>query len=460
MTLDARGFGKPRPCRSCGATVTVAWGRDPHSRKTVPVAMTQAPRKPATAVPAPAAPGAPSQVQDTVKAFCSSGHSKRVPAAQRSNPPRCLCGKLMRIEEVPSAPAGKIQKFERAKPSAPLLPLHLRAPLKTRVKKGVQFFDCVCGERVLIRAGSEGRPIQCAGCDRFHLLDIEGEAPPPTATPVTGAAPRGAAPPPPPPPPRPLGLGEFLCQCGEIQPPRTSRTGREFTCKKCGRKGHVEADKDPETGLPKMRPIFTSGPTPAAAPPPAPGKPAAPAIAPPPQTVAPSWTCPCGASIEVHVVMAKSDAACPTCGRKIKLEKWRQPVTGRTVFKPVFGDPALAPPAAAVTAPKPAEDLVSFEMLEPMEASLSDTAMFETAAGSDGGDAPPAVDADAQVVPCECGAEILLSVTDIGHTIQCPACADMMIVEGNRDARSGNTMISLRIVGALDDPDWKLEEFQ
>ena len=82
--------------------------------------------------------------------------------------------------------------------------------------------------------------------------------------------------------------------------------------------------------------------------------------------------------------------------------------------------------------------------------------VFETAAV----DAPPTVDADAQVVPCECGAEILLSATDVGHTIQCPACADTMVVEGNKDPRTGAMKMSLRIVGALDDPDWKLDEFQ
>jgi hypothetical protein len=142
-----------------------------------------------------------------------------------------------------------------------------------------------------------------------------------------------------------------------------------------------------------------------------------------------------------------------------------------TMIKPVFGEPepwspkpgpmSTSKPAAPKPKPKPAEELVSFEELEPMEASFAEAAVFETAAGSDDGvDAPPSVDADAQIAPCECGAEILLSVTDVGHTIQCPACADTMIVEGSTDARTGATVISLRVVGALDDPDWKLEEFQ
>jgi hypothetical protein len=114
-----------------------------------------------------------------------------------------------------------------------------------------------------------------------------------------------------------------------------------------------------------------------------------------------------------------------------------------------------APAASAPPVPIAAEEPVSFQELEPMEASFADPVP-----GPDGSEAPPAVDADAQVVPCGCGAEILLAASDVGHTIQCPACADTMIVEGNRDPRTGATTITLRRVGALDDPDWKLEEFQ
>src|SRR6185369_10528438 len=96
---------------------------------------------------------------------------------------------------------------------------------------------------------------------------VKGRPAPP---PVPLVKPKATAPPPPPSPSRALNLGEFLCECGEIQPPRTSRTGREFVCKTCGRKGRVETDKDPETGLPVMRPVFTSGPMAAPAPVPAP----------------------------------------------------------------------------------------------------------------------------------------------------------------------------------------------
>jgi hypothetical protein len=459
FSLDARGFGKPRPCGRCGATVTVAWGRDAGTRKTVPVAMTQ--KKAATRTPAgPPAPsggaGVLPPVQDTVKAFCACGYSKREPASKRNSPPRCpQCGRMMRFEDVPlDRPKGKIQKFERAKPSAPLLPLHLRAPLRVRIKKGAQFFDCVCGERVLIRAGAEGRPIQCLACDRFHLVDIEAAAPPPGRAAEPGAKPRGA----PPAPSRPLLLGEFLCRCGEIQPPRTSRTGKTFECRKCGRKGAVEIEKAAD-GAVTMKPTFTYEPPPGAA--------AGPAKSGAPAPAGPSWNCACGTAVDVHQAMSKSQPSCPSCGRRIRLEKI--PILGstRTMIRPVFGDPAAAPPKpAAPPQPRPDEGVVSFEELPPISfepvaaPDFTETAIFETSAGSPDDDGPPTVESDAQIAICECGAEILLSRRDVGHTIQCPACADVMTVEETPDPRTRAPVLGVRSLGIPDDPDWKLEDFQ
>jgi DNA-directed RNA polymerase subunit RPC12/RpoP len=480
FTLDVRGFGKPRPCVKCGATITVAWGRDPNTRNTVPVAMVKKKAAPKASAGPSAPPGAtvsgpPGPPPEfTVKALCGCGNSKRVPESKKNNPPRCAqCGKIMRIEDAPiDRPKGKIEKFERAKPSAPLLPLHLRAPTRVRIKKAAPFFDCACGERVLILAGAEGKPVQCLVCDRLHILEIES-APPPgpvaepdakprdaapapdakprDAVPAPDAKPRDAVPAPDakprdavPAPSRPLLLGEFQCKCGEIQPPRTSRTGKSFECKKCGRKGNVDIEKGAD-GKVTITPTFTSEPKPAAAP--------APAAAPVPAPAAPSWTCTCGQTVEVHKVMAKSNPTCPACGRKILMEMLKIPGTTQTMIRPTFVDPA----------PKQSDGVVSFEELPPADISapvpFADTAVFETTAGTAGGDAPPAVASDAQIALCECGAEILVSMRDIGQTIQCPACADVMTVELTLDPRTKKPILGIRTLGSLDDADWKLDDF-
>ena len=465
FTLDARGFGKPRPCAKCGATITIAWGRDPKTHNTVPVSMVQkkaGPKAPAGSVALTGGSAAVPPVEYTVKALCGCGNSVRVPESKKNSPPRCRqCGKMMRIEDVPiDRPKGKIEKFERAKPSAPLLPLHLRAPLRARIKKGAQFFDCVCGERVVLRADSGGKPIQCLNCDRFHILELEGAAPPPPGPAAeSGAKPRGA----PVAPSRPLGLGEFLCRCGEIQPPRTSRTGKNFECKKCGRKGNVEIEKGAD-GKVTMKPTFTYEPPAGAA---APGKPAAPAPA------GPSWNCACGVAVDVHKAMSKSEPACPSCGRRIRLEKI--PIVGstRTMIRPVFGDPAASkaspsakPAPAAPPVPRKSDGVVAFEELPPISfepapaPDFTEAAIFETSAGSPDDDTPPAVESDAQVAICECSAEILISRRDVGHTIQCPACADVMTVEMTADPRTKAPVLSVRSLGSMDDQDWKLDDFQ
>jgi hypothetical protein len=353
VSLDAREFGKPRPCR-CGATLTVAWGRDPKTYKAVPVAMVQARGSVSAAKGPPVA-----------TAFCGCGYSAPVPSGEKNPSLRCpTCGKLMAVQNL--SPTGTSKVYGGAKPSAPLLPLKLRTPLKTEVRRDAATFSCTCGMRILIRAGMEGSRVQCPECDEVHEIELENTAPPPPrkpqprpSRPAPAAAPAPKPPEaalPPPPGAKPLGLGEFLCECGEVQPPRTSRTGREFVCKKCGRKGRVETDQDPQTGLPRMRPVYTSGPS-------APASPA----------------------------------------------------------------PAFQPPAP----PPVPEDVVSFEELAPLEAPVVEGPLF----GSTSADLPPDVDSDAQVVPCACGAEILLSASDVGHTIQCPACASTMVVRISTDAR-------------------------
>ncbi|HUR38393.1 MAG TPA: hypothetical protein VM222_02815 [Planctomycetota bacterium] len=424
MTLVARAFGRPQRCESCEATLIVAWGRDTRTQRTIPVIVSQqeAVRAGVTAKETP------------YSAICVCGYTRPIAAAQSMTPPKCPgCGKLMAIGKyVPPVQKGMMRKGGKVKPAAPLLPLHLQAPVRTQIKPGSRFFDCVCGEHLLIRADNDKRPLQCMACDRVHILETEAPSRPAPAretkrkaAPATGSkGPPGALPksapaarpkaapevPPasaPPAPSRPLGLGEFLCKCGEIHPPRTSRTGRNFECKKCGRKGHVEAETDPQTRLPKMRPVFTFEPAPGAAPPPA--------------------------------------------AREVPAPR-----------------PAPAPKAPAAPPPPPEAGVVAFEELAPLSLSPLEaapvpdleTAIFERSASSPGSDAPPAVESDAQIAICECGAEILVSPRDVGHTIQCPACSDVMTVEQNPDPRTRMPVLGVRSLGSMDDPNWKLEDFK
>jgi DNA-directed RNA polymerase subunit RPC12/RpoP len=217
----------------------------------------------------------------------------------------------------------------------------------------------------------------------------------------------------------------------------------------------VEIEKSAD-GKVTMKPTFTYEPKPGAAP----AKPGVPAPAPPGPS-APSWTCACGQAVEVHSVMSKGSPACPACGRKIRMEKIQIPGTTRTLIRPVFGDPASNPAAST----RKDDGVVTFEEFPPASVpkppAFAETAIFETVAGSaDDDDAPPAVASDAQIAICECGAEILVSKRDVGSTIQCPACADVMTVEQTQDPRTRQLILSIRTLGTLDDADWKLDDFQ
>ncbi len=412
--LDARAFGRPRVCTSCGGSFTVAWGRAKGSRRTVPVVVSHAPAR--AAAPRGGSP---------YTAFCGCGYSRPVPAAQAHDTPKCPgCGKLMVVEKAPDPKdLRRIHKSERPKPSAPLLPLHLRPPGRVRLKPGAQFFDCPCGERLLLRAGSPGRPLQCPACDRFHIVEIE-EAPPPEAPAADAGRPAGLKA-----PPRELRLGEFQCECGEIQPPRTSRTGREFTCAACGRKGRVEASVDPATQKTTMKAVILSGPTREKAAPPSPVG---------------AWTCACGGAIDPQPVLAGERVSCPACGRPVGLEKSRQANTSMTMIRPVFGQ---APP------PRPAEtpaEPVLFQELDapPPVVGEPDGAEFQE------------IPDDAQSAICECGAELLVSPADVGAHLQCPGCRSLLTAERTVDPLGGPAGLRVRMLGRLDDEGWTLEEFK
>src|SRR5262245_25158669 len=161
-TLDARSFGVARACRGCGGSMVVAWGRDPSTRQTVPVAMTRPPK--------------PKAGDRDFIGTCPCGYSRPVSASEQDKKPRCSnCGKVMNVTIAR-------QERHKSKPSAPLIPLFMRpkAALHSMVKKEARFFDCVCGLRLTIKPGSQGETMTCPDCDRQHVVEEETPpAPPP-----------------------------------------------------------------------------------------------------------------------------------------------------------------------------------------------------------------------------------------------------------------------------------------
>lgn len=327
--LDARAFGRLRLCKSCGASFTVAWGKDKTTRKPVPVAVAQA-RMRAGVRPD----------RTPFVASCRCGYRRPVSETEAATTPKCPgCGKTMTVERVAGAPSPETRTGRRkADPNVPTLPLHLRPPQKIPVQAGTRVMNCPCGERLLIRPTSLGKPTQCPNCDRWLLIEEQAAPPPAPSRPSVRRdrpAPVRSAP-----SVRQPGPGECLCPCGAIIPPRTSRTGLAFACAGCGRKGRVEATPDGS-----MRAIVTEEAPAAPKASPAPGPAPAPEETPPPSAEAseaapeesPFATadadaqaaiCACGAELVVSPEDVGAHLQCPGCGEVMTVDRAIDPLGG------------------------------------------------------------------------------------------------------------------------------------
>jgi predicted RNA-binding Zn-ribbon protein involved in translation (DUF1610 family) len=345
LSLDAREFGKPRNCKKCGNVVTVMWGKDPATRRNVPMVVTQARMR--AGVRADQAPSI---------AYCGCGYKLPVSQKAQSAPPNCPgCGKLMVVES----------------------------------KKGTPFiFGAALPKK-------EDRPASSSAIPAVPTMYRPG------VTKITPPAPGKPAPAPGVPTKRPLRLGEVACRCGEIIPPRTSKTGKAFTCPSCRRQGRVEETKD-EKGQPQLKATFSSEPAgPTSAPPPAP----------PPQ--------PYRGTVEAPI----------------------QPYRG-TAVPPAAAVPPAPPPAAK--APAAAEPEGLFEEFDSnVEVEFAPLSVV-----------------DGQQVLCDCGSQIIVTPADAGQHAQCPQCGIVMLVEQVQDSAGGPPFMRVRTVGRMDQDTWTLEDFQ
>jgi hypothetical protein len=90
-TMDARSFGRPTVCSKCGKLFTVAWGKDPVTKRSIPVSVSLARKRPAT----------------PLQLVCTCGYKRAVTAAEAAKNTRCPgCGKSMMVEK-PATPKSK-----------------------------------------------------------------------------------------------------------------------------------------------------------------------------------------------------------------------------------------------------------------------------------------------------------------------------------------------------------------
>jgi hypothetical protein len=314
--MDARGFGRPVVCKKCGGSYTIGWGKDPKGRP-APIAVGLA-RKSATA---------------TLQVSCSCGYRRAVTAAEAAGHNRCPgCGRSMIVVKPPPAkgPDGKVVSLppppDQTGGSEPRL---------VRIDPGTQTVDCVCGERILVRAESIGQTLTCKGCSRRIKVELRGKS--------SSTYPRvflgGQHPTPPP------GL---TCECGQFLEIAKALDAKGTVCTKCGRTITMEKVRSPQTKHTIVRPRFSrsapiqpaSSPTPPSeralqlppvefteevvAPSPAPAR---------PEVGTQAVFCPCGEALMVGAESIGRNVQCPTCLTLIAVDQVRDGNSGNYVLR-------------------------------------------------------------------------------------------------------------------------------
>lgn len=318
-SMDARGFGRPVVCKKCGGSFTVGWGKDPKTQKAAPVAVALARKR------------APTPLQ----VVCGCGYRRAVTAAEAAGHNRCPgCGKVMIVEK-PARRSQDSDRIVRLSSTPPPARTGHSEPRLVKIAPGTQTIDCLCGEKILVRAQSIGQTIACPGCDRKIVAEVKDAS--------SGKLP--AVPPPgsrtPTPPPR----AELTCECGQAVEIVKAFDANGTVCVACGRTITMEKFRAPQSKNTVIRPRFgpkAGAPVPPPAPAPAPEGlyelPTAefteeePAPVPAAASAYQAVFCPCGEALMVGPEDSGRNIQCPTCLTLIAVEQIRD-LSGNTVLR-------------------------------------------------------------------------------------------------------------------------------
>jgi hypothetical protein len=299
---------------------------------------------------------------------------------------------------------------------------------------------CRCGAHAAVHVDTFNRPQTCRQCKESFTVTWKRDAGSGRLHPVVVAKAKTRVLPPPKPRPSPGSLLTLKCPCGYQRQASADEASRGHRCPGCGKWMIVE--KPP---APKRQPApLIQAPGSLAMPVPPEFKrvgssavptPPAPFPAAPP----PGIDCPCGAKIPMEEVMSSQGTCCPTCGRKVRMERVRHPQSTVMRLRPTFDVPAKPAPA-----PNPEEAAVFSSEVEEEIAPAAE--------------AP--VDPLAQTLICQCGQELLVSPDDLGHHVQCPGCNGLMQIAGARDPSSGDLTLRADMVDAHDQGPWSLDDFK
>jgi hypothetical protein len=416
-SMDARMFGRPNVCKKCGGSFTVAWGKDPRTKKAVPMAVAMA-RKRSDA---------------TLQVHCACGYRRAVTPAEAAERNRCPgCGRDMIVEKPPVAKGRQASP----RPAAPI-----QAPEAPQNAASTFQLQCACGYKRTVTPQEAAGRNRCPGCGREMVVQKTGPekrretekyvkldpiipSRPLHLTPATGVQVVRLPP----------GTKTFNCLCGERILVLSSSIGAVIQCKICDRQMRVEMKQaDP------VVPAFGGGrhPTP-----------------PPAGSNKADLTCECGQPLELLKALDANGTTCPRCGQTITMEKVRAPLSKHTMIRPRFGPkgglpptppPATNPPVNAAPPPPRPEPAPEMPLAEFEE--LPEETNFKLARSS------------FQEVFCPCGEALTVGSDQVGKNIQCPTCFTLMAVEKIRDGNTGSDVLRVRGIGKMDQDTWSLSDF-
>jgi len=174
---------------------------------------------------------------------------------------------------------------------------------------------CPCGSAVEVDIGGFGRPRLCPSCQVPFKIIWAFRPGTRERAPLflrAGASPSSIR--------IPAGAREVVCLCGQHLLARGERRSGPARCPVCDRLLHLEDSSDKEGSGTRVRAVGSP-----------PGETAAKGAYP-----GEDMLCLCGESLRVSAEHLGRQGKCPRCGAIVKLERERDPQTGRTRVRPRF----------------------------------------------------------------------------------------------------------------------------
>lgn len=214
-------------------------------------------------------------------------------------------------------------------------------PRVVYLSPGTQTVECLCGDRLFVRAQAPGTVMSCTSCERKIRVETK-EASSARGLPAVSLPPGSRNPTP---PPSSYAKPEASCECGQPLELVKALASQGTVCSGCGRTITMEKIRGPQSKSTVIRPKFGPAIAPGS-PAPTKSEPAGVFEMPnaefvpdeplPPRANLASYQevfCPCGEALTVGNEDVGRNIQCPTCLTLMAVDQLRDPKTGNSVVR-------------------------------------------------------------------------------------------------------------------------------